>query len=276
MTRQQKLWEGAKVLLYSIRPLLAYLFVPGILMSFGMAVRRYGGSNTAFVSESGNFYNFVSCILILAWFYRRNKKQGKDFFAEISLDLKRPDRQELAYWGICLLFGASAGLFVSAVISLLPLPEGLLASYSESSSGIFLGRDWLLLALTVGILAPFTEETVFRGYMLSRLFPFFTEKQALILSAALFGLCHVNLLWVLYAFGMGLILGWIALKRENILYSIWIHMGFNLPSVLISAVQASEAGSQLIFGSRFLILLYGIIGGASGKLLYGYIKEKGD
>lgn len=271
MTRQQKIWKGTAAVLYSIRPLLLYLFLPGILMSLGMMVRRYSGSDAAFILESGNFYNFVSMLLILAYFGRASKKRGQAFWDEVTLYIKKPDRKEAEFWLVCLLFGASVGLFLSALFSL--LPDWLLASYSERSAGIFNGRDLILVALTVGFLAPLTEEIVFRGYMLNRLMTFFSVRHSVILCAAFFAVCHVNVFWMLYALAMGFFLCWISLKKDNILYSVLVHVGFNLPSVVIAVIQSAGSAGEWFFGSRFLILLYGVIGAASGRLLYRKIRK---
>lgn len=271
MTRQQKIWKGMGVLFVAVRPLLLYLFLPGFFMTIGMLLRNYHHTTDEFFAESGNFYTFLSIICILLFFYRRCKKTGKSFSEDTTLILENANWK---YAGICFAFGCAVGFCLSACITVIWLPEWLINAYSKSSGAIFEGTDFILTALSVGFFAPITEEIIFRGYMLNRLMPDFTEKTAILLSAGIFALCHANLLWMAYAFCMGVFLAWLAIKKDNILYSVCVHIGFNLPSVIIGIFKMFPAAYAICFTNPFLIALYGMLGGTAGILLYRQIKNE--
>lgn len=266
---QQKVWRGCGAILYAIRPLLLYLFMPGFAMSVGKLVRRYARSNEAFIAESGNFYTFLGTLCVAFILYRRAKKKGTTVWEEATLSLEGAQVKFAAY---CALLGASVSMFVSAFLTLVKIPY-LSESYSGAAGAIYERTDLLLVLMMVGFLSPVLEEVIFRGYMLNRLLTRFGERESVLITGTVFALCHANLLWMAYAFFMGVFLAALAMKKDNILYSVCVHVGFNLPSVLIAAIQAAGLGGDLFFRNRLFIVLYGLIGGAVGRLLWLEMKK---
>ena len=86
--------------------------------------------------------------------------------------------------------------------------------------------DNFSMFLYAGILAPITEEILFRGLVQRSLLPF-GKKFAILLSSLTFGLFHVNLIQIPYAFAVGLILGYVA-AEYNIVWSMVLHVINNL------------------------------------------------
>ena len=175
---------------------------------------------------------------------------------------------------LCFVFGAAVSLLVSSLLTVVPLPFGLSEAYESSSSALFAGKDILLLIFSMVLFAPISEEILFRGYMLNRLLTFFSERTAIWICSVTFALCHVNPLWVIYALCMGLFLSWISVKWDNVLFSISIHMGFNSTPVILFLLDRAGV-SQFLFGNMFLVVMYGLIGILTGRLIYTQmIKEK--
>lgn len=92
---------------------------------------------------------------------------------------------------------------------------------------------WLLVLFTV-VLGPIFEELVFRYVALKKGEEVYSNKKALIIVSLVFGLLHTSIVGIIYAFLIGLILGWIYQKEENILYPIVIHMAANLASLFVT------------------------------------------
>ena len=84
-----------------------------------------------------------------------------------------------------------------------------------------------LSAACVGILFPILEELLFRKLLCNKLLPL-GEKQAIIISAAIFGLIHGNLFQFAYAFLLGLVFGYIYVKTGKIIYTMIFHCIINL------------------------------------------------
>lgn len=259
MNTQQKIWKGTGVFFRSLFPLCLYLVIPGALSLLGKGLRGFEGSTEAFLLESGNFYQILGTAVLFGIFRKRAKKRGTTIEAETTIVTDGFDRNlALLYLGL----GFFSALSVSALLTLLPLPGVLRESYEEASGVIFQRTDLFLAAVNLLFLAPLVEEIIFRGYMLSGLLSFFGEKEAVILCSAVFALCHVELLWMVYAFFMGVLLCRTAIRKDNILYGIVLHGGFNLFSVVTLVLSGSA-----FFANRFLVACYGLIGICSVMLI---------
>jgi len=80
-----------------------------------------------------------------------------------------------------------------------------------------------LLIISSGIVGPLMEELIFRKCMIDKLLLFNDNKRALVLSSLIFAIIHFNLVGSIYAFILGLICGYLYLKRKNILESVVVH-----------------------------------------------------
>ncbi|MBR6408558.1 MAG: CPBP family intramembrane metalloprotease [Clostridia bacterium] len=82
-------------------------------------------------------------------------------------------------------------------------------------------------------LAPLIEEYVFRRQIIDRCSAY-GEKQAILFSALSFGLFHMNFVQFFYAFGMGLIFGYVYTRTRRIRYSAAMHMIVNFMGSVIA------------------------------------------
>lgn len=106
------------------------------------------------------------------------------------------------------------------------------------------------LAFFVGILAPILEEIVFRGILINKLRKY-GEGFCIFASGFAFGLFHGNLSQMIYAFVLGCIFAYVALKTGTIIYGIIMHMIINL---IGSVVMLNVVLSQKIY----LLILVGV------------------
>lgn len=91
------------------------------------------------------------------------------------------------------------------------------------------------ISLFVLIIIPsFTEEIFFRGFILNGFAKNYSAKKAIIVSALLFGVIHLNPWQFFSAFIIGIISGWICVKTNSILPSIYIHLFNNTIYLLTS------------------------------------------
>lgn len=91
------------------------------------------------------------------------------------------------------------------------------------------------IGMTVGavVFAPLSEELLFRGYVQSK-YNAHSTISSIILSAVLFGLFHMTVYQVFYAFCMGVVLGLISHWTGSIWGGIIAHAAANLGSMLLS------------------------------------------
>lgn len=256
LTREQKIVIIVRTLWWAVKPLFAYITIPGLCIMIGMAVRGWTGTLDEFVIASGNFYTTLGIFLTLVYFWHREKRRGKDLFTEVTLEWRTPDYKKILRYA---LIGIELSVFLSAVLSMFPEDLGMIEAYIAASEERFQRTDLFLILFSLVVIAPLSEEIIFRGYMLSRLLTQFSEKTAIIMSAVIFALCHTDPIWIVYALIMGLFLAKVSILEDNIFYSLVLHAGFNLPSVIIIFLQMFGWTDNLFFENKILILFYGII-----------------
>lgn len=258
MSTQQKIWIYTRMVIYAAKPFIVYMITPAIAIAIGgfLYYGRDFTENTEFLDSAMNFYSFIGILLAL-WYLRRNsKKRGTTVAEDVSISFKELDKKVL--W---LLFagGFCASFEISALYTL--LPEAWTASYDAMSGRIFNGYDVILVIVSISILDPIAEELVFRGYMLNRLLPRLKETKAVWAVTIIFALCHLSPLWILYGIAIGWILAKISIRHDNILYSMALHVGFNIPSVIFFLISYNEKLNDILFGTKFLIFCYLLIFG---------------
>lgn len=262
---QQKIWLALKTIMWALRPLMLYLFMPGICVLAGILIRGPGVSVDRFFKDSGNFYTAAGMVASIGLLYHRSRKKEKSLWREAGIFLEYLDRRKAAG---CIGFGMAASVSLSAALTLLPLPKTLILKYQEASAGSYGGTDFLFLLFTLLCMAPVLEEIIFRGLMYRRLRAYFTAREAAVIVAVFFSACHGNLLWMCYAFLMSLILTGIAVRENNTGYGIFLHAGFNFPSVVTFVITSHPPVARLFYKSPILIGLYGVLGAAAMFVLW--------
>ena len=172
-------------------------------------------------------------------------------------------------WGATVLL-AAGGWSVGAVVweQLLRFPGA--RAYSDWL-GELLGKQGQLglgeALLLVALLPAVAEEVTFRGVVLAGLRRSGSRWIAVLGSALVFGLFHINPYHVAAASLIGVLLGWVALESGSILPGILIHLVNNgaqvlqdrtpalaeqlrSPLVLALALVSTALGALLVRGSR--------------------------
>lgn len=161
------------------------------------------------------------------------------------------------------IFGFLLSIVLLGCGSLLLYANGNLqwADYSFDPNYFFTG-------FALMVLVAFSEELVFRGYILGNLMEVSSNKwNALLLSALLFAMVHVsnagiNFVAILNLLLAGLLLGLNYVYTKNLWFSIFFHFGWNffqgpvlgyevsglgLPGIL----QVEMSGNPLLTGDKF-------------------------
>ena len=108
------------------------------------------------------------------------------------------------------------------------------------------------------ILAPVVEEIIFRELMtkkLCKLFPFWFVN---IIQAITFGIYHLNIVQAVYAFFLGLLLGYVAYRLKSVWASVILHGAINA-SALVVDILLPEALMESITGMIIFAVLCGSI-----------------
>lgn len=114
-----------------------------------------------------------------------------------------------------------------------PLLPLLLGSKDPIALGLFF--------ITTAIAAPIFEELLFRGFLLPSLTRYFSTTTAIVLSGFIFALVHLSLSEVLPLTVLGIILGFVYARTQNLLTSMMLHSLWN-SGTLISLFVLGSAG----------------------------------
>lgn len=175
-------------------------------------------------------------------------------------DRIRLDKQSFTIrpWTILLLTVIAVFFFILPEVELierLDLPNNL-GDDLDDVGGTFLGL------ISIGVLGPIAEELLFRGAVLGSLLEWRPIRSmpwmAILLSAALFGLVHMNPAQMPVAIAIGLLYGWLVYRTGSLLPGIIGHI-FNNSLVCILEMFPEEEGSPEtvaeMFDSPFLEFL---------------------
>lgn len=180
--------------------------------------------------------NTLAIGLTLLWGTRRAEASWQEIFplAPMNASLLLP--MTLTIIGMNILLSECDNI----LRLVLPVPVWL----AELFKGLFDSSNSLwssILALV--IVAPVTEEFLFRGLILRGLLGNFTVRNAIIFSALLFALLHMNPWQFISAAIAGILFGWWLVETRSLLPCLYGHALHNgLPVIAISLLQLQIPG----------------------------------
>lgn len=102
-------------------------------------------------------------------------------------------------------------------------------------------KDYPLGIVAIAIMAPILEELLFRGAIMKHLLAQGKRPQvAILISALIFGLVHINPAQVLFAFMFGILLGWVLFHSGSLFPCILIHFINNSISVILMYLYGAD------------------------------------
>jgi membrane protease YdiL (CAAX protease family) len=180
--------------------------LPLIIKSFDLSLL------TGIVTGLGNLISLGIVIFIGA---RKSKRKFNDIF--------KFNKVSSFLWFAIIVFMIGFVIVTSELDNLvnfiLPMPE----MFRDVFEALMTKQLFVFSIIVIGIIPGLMEEMFFRGLVLDGLNRNYTKRKAIIISALLFGVIHLNP-WQFYSgFIIGLISAWICLNTNSILLSIFIH-----------------------------------------------------
>ena len=203
--------------------------------------------------------NLVSCVIytvpavaFILWYWLEVvRRDGAASFARAQTKKITPAG---ILWTLVLAYAVQHA--VSIIIGFLAfmLPETV-AAYEEMVESAGLTDYSLTWVFAVVILPPLVEETVFRGLILHYLKKGGARFWAAnLIQAVLFGIYHGNLIQGIYAFCIGVLLGYLAERYSSLIIPVLVHALFNLFGTL-----GVELESMLLPEMAQVMLIYGCV-----------------
>jgi membrane protease YdiL (CAAX protease family) len=126
-------------------------------------------------------------------------------------------------WIAIIVFTAGFVIVISEIDNLmnyiLPMPKWFLIAFDT----LMAGQIFIISIIIIGIIPALTEELFFRGLILDGLKNNYSKRKAILISAFLFGIIHLNPWQFVGGFIIGVISAWICIETNSILLSIYIH-----------------------------------------------------
>lgn len=213
----------------------------------------------------------IMCVFLSVWLssfagagwrtVRKDRLSGEQALSAVPIALGMLGLINLYMIGVQLLAESS------------PFLNSLLSEYQKNVSvpATITGFEAILAGIGTGILIPVVEEFVFRGIILGEFLSTMKPDIAVLLSALIFGMMHMQPVQVGYALICGMILGYVYLFTNSIFTSIAVHSLFNLLGGVLPPLLSNNQ-----YGALAQIELYCILIGIFCVLYLnrGYRKKK--
>lgn len=132
----------------------------------------------------------------------------------------------------CLWWTVVAGTTAIFITDAISSVASFLPNWLEGTFNNIEGN--LLGIIAVAIIGPILEEMLFRGVITTELLKAYPPKKAIITSAIIFGVFHLNPAQILVATLLGLLLGWLFYKTHSMIPGIIVHILNNSSSVFFT------------------------------------------
>ena len=212
-------------------PLLALILIVLASVYFGIVTQGQNVEAMPQMVADSTPYQLVALQIWLLFILMKSMK--RDGMTWKDLGWKIGEGQQL--WREVII-GAVPGIVLAMlyVFILSPLLTSLQQIWDYVPAGeLFtaLGASLIPFAIADVLLAPFVEESIYRGYGLTRLLGKFSQPAAIALSCFFFGILHwTGGFWYILLTGIiaGGLFVWLRMSRKNIIAPFAAHLALNI------------------------------------------------
>lgn len=112
--------------------------------------------------------------------------------------------------------------------------------------------------IAIAIIGPVLEELLFRGAITKALLQQYNPTKAILISALLFGVMHINPAQIIPAFLAGILLAWTYYKTASLIPCILMHIVHNSLSVYLSfKFPEADNMNELVGSTTYLMMMLG-------------------
>lgn len=163
-----------------------------------------------------------------------------------------------------LIFPMMFGMMLIAefTTSLIPISGPVFGDwyqlFSEQMEAI--SDNTFMVFLLVSFFAPIIEEIIFRGIIQKGMINNGVKpRNAILVSALIFGIVHFNPWQFIGAFLLGIVLGVVYFKTKSLLMSIFLHFFNNTIAAIMMKFCDTDSFGELLQIPNYLILFIGIV-----------------
>lgn len=150
----------------------------------------------------------------------------------IVVDWKISDKKELVRTVVGILLVTAFAIALNVLLSKASIIHSSLA-YDKASTALSDGSLPIKI-MSNAIVIPILEEVLYRGIIAGQLYIWHGKMAAIIISSFCFGILHFNIVQFLYAFLVGLMLGYLFLYSKKLWVPMVAHGLVNFIVILFS------------------------------------------
>lgn len=150
-------------------------------------------------------------------------------------------------------------LFLDKLSTYLPYIGDKMASFEEMAGSTSYEEPYFYLLMSIVILGPLAEELLFRGVVINEFRLSTNKRKAIVISAILFGIFHMDLIQMTYTILMGLFLGYIYIRYKSFVMAVGFHILNNFLETLPPSLEVNENVAFYLYMTYFICIIPGIV-----------------
>lgn len=205
------------IIIAAICAILSYMIsAGGITTNLDQAIEKVYEmvmANTTLLLLIANVLSIFTYLLVI----RTQKNKIRE-----RLSLRIPQKSGLL---AVIPLALSMNILISFILAF--LPAEWFSSYSKSTEALMSGSA-IITYLSVAVIAPIVEEMLFRGLIFDTLRKGLRFWPAILIQALIFAVMHGQLVWMAYAFIIGIVFAALRVRYNSLIPAIIAHSMFNL------------------------------------------------
>ena len=204
-----------------------------VSLAFGIILVFLGDTQLAFFSDNLLYFNeLIVALSVLA-----------GALVLIGMPTCRPSKRKagvgefLVYLCICFAIGWVGNFIGNTMLGVWNSTTGNEVT-NQLAEVLSLVDPWQM-AICTGLFAPILEELFFRKLIIDRTRRY-GELASILISAAFFGIFHQNFSQFFYAFGIGILLGYVYCRTGSYLTVTLLHIAFNVIMGVLPSLMAPD------------------------------------
>ena len=227
--------------------LLIMIFFGSLMIAISMVTGLVKSSQGAYIFSNYplllGILNLLSIVFIIIWGYKKTKVPFQQVFPTKSVPI---------FTLVPIIFTIiGLSILLSDVDNLLRIIIHSPVNPNHLLNRLINGNPWWSSLVILAIIAPFTEEFLFRGLILTGFLNNYSAKKAILISALLFAIFHLNMFQFLGAFALGLFFAWLVVKTKSLWPGIFGHaLNNGLPVIVQKLLKMKIPGYTIQYQSH--------------------------
>lgn len=249
--------------------MVLFFVVSQIIASIGIAILT--------VKTSDPWQGYLGQVIVLTgisdllammfalWFYRKDRMRR--VYGRL-IPAPPGERMHVMEVPLLLFMGAGLASYANILVGMIQVFFQI-DEYQNLMEAITAGKSLGMMIFWMGIVAPAAEEIICRWLVYLRLRDFMGIAASVLISGAVFGIYHGNIVQAVYGGILGMVFALILEMSGNLWSCVLLHMGANTASLIWTEIfpwlaangdsLVVSTGVWLWFGLLLAVLIFGII-----------------